>query len=217
MGMFEVDAKTVDLNAFMNGMSAKQRARSHFIWIGVLAVDSPRKVEMQRYNDGLMIVTPPRLNGLRLKQQSFRQCMEQYKWNYVLEKEEDDDKDDEDKDNKDEDDEEVDDESNVDGKHNTSSPTTSNKKRKCNAIMPPGDAKTYPHPLQALGGEDGWCDAKTYPHLLQALGGEDGCVNPTNPAVLKSMRSLQSELKDLLSSTYQHDVSRLSHNKLSYL
>jgi hypothetical protein len=31
MGLFEVDAKTVDLNAFMNGMSPKQRVRSHFV------------------------------------------------------------------------------------------------------------------------------------------------------------------------------------------
>jgi hypothetical protein len=98
-----------------------------------------------------------------------------------------------------------------------SSPTMSNKRRKCNAITPPGDAKTYPHLSQALGGEDGWCDAKTYPHLSQALGGEDGCFNPTNPAVLKSMRSLLSELNDLLSSTYQLEVSGLSHNKLSYV
>jgi hypothetical protein len=109
MGMFEVNAKRVDLNAFMDGMSAKQRVRSHFIQIGILAVDSPRKIEMQRYNDGQMTITPPQLNGLWLKQQSFRQCMEQYKWNYVLEEEEDNDKDDEDKDNKNEDNREVDD------------------------------------------------------------------------------------------------------------
>ena len=58
---------------------------------------------------------------------------------------------------------------------------------------------------------------KTYPHLSHALGGEDGCFDPTNPAVLKSMRSLLSELNDLLSSRYQLDVSGLSHNKLSYV
>jgi hypothetical protein len=63
MVMFEVNAKTVDLNAFMMGMSAKQRVRSHFIWIGVLAVDSPKKIKMQRYNDSQMIILPPQLNG----------------------------------------------------------------------------------------------------------------------------------------------------------
>ncbi len=92
--MFEVDAKTVDLNAFMNGMSAKQWERSHFIRIRVLATNSPRKIQMQRCNDGRMIATPPQLNGLWLKQQSFREYMEQYKWNYVLKEEEDNIKDD---------------------------------------------------------------------------------------------------------------------------
>jgi hypothetical protein len=75
-----------------NGMSPKQRMRSHFIWIGILLLISPRKIEMQKDNDGQMIV-------LWLKQQSFRQCMEQYKWNYVLEEEEDNNKDDKDEDN----------------------------------------------------------------------------------------------------------------------
>ena len=50
-----------------------------------------------------MIVTPPRLNGLRIKQQSFRQCVEQSNWNYLLEKEEEGGKDDDDADNNDED------------------------------------------------------------------------------------------------------------------
>jgi hypothetical protein len=61
---------------------------------------------MQKDSDGLMIVTPPRLNGLRIKQQSFRQCAEQSKWNYLLEKEEEGGKDDDDADNNDEDDNE---------------------------------------------------------------------------------------------------------------
>jgi hypothetical protein len=71
-GTFEVDAKRIDLNAFMNGMSPKQRGGSHFIWIGILHLNSPRKIVMQKDNDSQMIVTPPLLNGLWLKQQSFR-------------------------------------------------------------------------------------------------------------------------------------------------
>ena len=54
-----------------------------------------------------MIVTPPRLNGLRITQQAFRHCMEQDTWNYLLEKEKDDgcdDYDEDDDDNNDEDD-----------------------------------------------------------------------------------------------------------------
>ncbi len=53
----------------------------------------------------------------------------------MLEEEEDNNKDDKDKDNKDEHNEEVDGKSNVDGKHHTSSLTTSNKKLKCNATI----------------------------------------------------------------------------------
>ena len=59
--------------------------------------------------------------------------------------------------------------------------------------------------------------AKSYPHLVRALGvGEDG-FDPTNPSVQKSMRSLLSELNDLLSTTYQLDVSGLSNNRISYV
>jgi len=133
---FEVDVKKVDLNAFIEGESPKHRENVNFIRIGVLHAKSPRKIEMQKDSDGLMIVTPPRLNGLWIKQQSFRQCVEQSKWNYLLEKEEEDHKDEDDGED-DEDDIDVDSEDNA-----TSSPTTSNKKRKYNAVMgiiTPGD------------------------------------------------------------------------------
>ncbi len=161
---------------------------------------------MQKDNDGRLIVTPPQLNGLWLKQQSFRHFMEQFKWNYVLEEEENNDKDEEDKDSKDEDSNDVDNNSNVDGKDNASSPTTSNKKRKYNAITPPGDDNMAEYGME-----------KSYPHLSRALGGEDGCFDPTNPSVQKSMHCLLSELNNLLSLEYQLDVDGLSHNKLSYI
>jgi len=83
-GTFEVDVKKVDLNAFIEGESAKHREKVNFIRIGVLHAKSPRKIEMHKDSDGLMIITPPRLNGLWIKQQSFRQFTEQYKWNYIL-------------------------------------------------------------------------------------------------------------------------------------
>ncbi len=46
MGTFEVDDKKVDLDAFMTGMSPKHRVKSHFFWIGILNLNSPRKNEM---------------------------------------------------------------------------------------------------------------------------------------------------------------------------
>jgi hypothetical protein len=39
---------------------------------------------MQKDRDGQMIVTPPQLNGLWIKQQSFRQCMDPFVLNYVV-------------------------------------------------------------------------------------------------------------------------------------
>jgi hypothetical protein len=78
-GTFEVDLKKVDLDDFMTGMSQKAGVKRNFIRIGIQNLNSPRKIEMQKDNDGRMIITPPQLNGLWLKQQSFRQCMEQYK------------------------------------------------------------------------------------------------------------------------------------------
>ena len=55
------------------------------IRIGVLNDHSPRKAEMQKNNHGQMMVIPPQLNDLWLKQQSFRESMKDFKWNYLLE------------------------------------------------------------------------------------------------------------------------------------
>jgi hypothetical protein len=52
MGTFEVNDKKVDLEAFMTGISSKHRVKSHFIQIGILNLNSPRKIEMQKDNDG---------------------------------------------------------------------------------------------------------------------------------------------------------------------
>ena len=124
MGTVEIDTKKIDINACINGVSPKHREQVYFIRIGVLAANSPRKIEMQKGSDGRLIIMPPRLNGLRIKQQSFRQFAEQYKWNYILDNNTEDHKDEDDGED-DEDNSDVDSEDNA-----TSSPTTSNKKRK---------------------------------------------------------------------------------------
>jgi hypothetical protein len=174
----------------------------NFIRIGILHAKSPRKIEMQKDSDGLMIVTPPQLNGLWIKQQSFRQCVEQSKWNYLLEKEEED--------HKDEDDgEDNEDDSDVDSKDNaTSSPTTSNKKRKYNAVMG----------IIMLGDDNMKANlnmVKSYPYLSRALGGEDG-YDPTNPSVKRSMCGLLTKLNKLLSTEYPLDINGISNKKISY-
>ncbi len=43
-GTFEVDAKKLDLNACINGVSPKHRLKNHFIWIGILLHKSPTKL-----------------------------------------------------------------------------------------------------------------------------------------------------------------------------
>ncbi len=43
-GMFEVDTKKLDLNAFFHGLSPKHREQVYFIRIKVLTLDSPRKL-----------------------------------------------------------------------------------------------------------------------------------------------------------------------------
>ena len=85
-GTFEIDSKNLDLTSFILGVSPKpkHRARSNFIRIGVLAVDSPRKIELKRYSDGRMKTTPPRLNGLHFRWRTFRELMDPFVWKYII-------------------------------------------------------------------------------------------------------------------------------------
>jgi hypothetical protein len=173
-GTFEVDTKKMDIDAFIQGESPKKRKDITFIRIGVLHANSPRKIEMQKDSDGRLIAIPPRLNGLRIKEQSFRQFTEQYEWNYILYNKADEDHKDEDDGKDDEDDSDV-----VNKDNTASSPTTSNKKRKYNAVMgiiTPGDDDMKAN-LDMV---------KSYPYLSQAPGGEDG-NDPMNPSIKRSM------------------------------
>jgi hypothetical protein len=83
-GTFEVDTKKLDLTALINGTPKIRKEQCHFIQIGIINDYSTRKIEMQKDGDGQMIVTPLQLNGLWIKQQSFRQCMDPFVWNYVV-------------------------------------------------------------------------------------------------------------------------------------
>jgi len=58
-GSFEVDTKKLDINACILGVSAIHRVKVHVIQIGVSTDLSPKKIEMQKYSDGQLIVTPP--------------------------------------------------------------------------------------------------------------------------------------------------------------
>ena len=86
IGSFEVDTKRLDFDAFILGTSAKHRVRVHVIRIGILHHNSPRKIEEQMGQDGRLITTPPQLNGIGIKTQSFRRIADPFIWNIILEK-----------------------------------------------------------------------------------------------------------------------------------
>ena len=44
IGTFEFASKTMDLNSFINGVTPEHRVKRNFIRIGILTVDSPRKI-----------------------------------------------------------------------------------------------------------------------------------------------------------------------------
>jgi len=59
MGTMEVSSKKLDLNAYVNGTEpTENREKCQFVQIGVLAVHSPRKMEMQKDSDCQMIIIP---------------------------------------------------------------------------------------------------------------------------------------------------------------
>jgi hypothetical protein len=103
--------------------------------------------------------------------------MEHFKWNYILEDDADEDLKDEDDGKGGEDDNDVD-----NGDNATSSPATSNKKHRYNAVM--GMIMPDDDDLMANSNM-----AKSFPYLSRALGGEDG-FDTTNPSVKRSMRGL---------------------------
>jgi hypothetical protein len=83
----EVSSKKLDLIAYVNGTKpTKNREQCHFIRIGILHHNSPRKIEEQMGQDGQLITTPPRLNGIGIKAQSFGRIADPFIWNFILEK-----------------------------------------------------------------------------------------------------------------------------------
>jgi hypothetical protein len=192
-GTMEVDLKKIDLNAFIQGESAKHREDFIFIRIGVLYASSHRKIEMQKDpHDGRMIVTPPRLNGLRLQQSSFRRLIEPILWNYIL-------------DNDSEEGKEVDEPSSDEEDDSVISPTPTEPPYSVAASMvTPGKTAT---PV------DHDHTSNKYPHISQALGDEDGYFDPADPSVIKSMQGLLQEINHLLSTKYELNLRAITSNR----
>jgi hypothetical protein len=72
------------------GTSTKHTRRVHVIRIGVSTDLSPKKNEEQIGRDGRLITTPPRLNGLGIKTQSFQRKEDPFIWNFIVENNTDD-------------------------------------------------------------------------------------------------------------------------------
>ena len=69
----ELDIKKIDLDAYIDGttLSRLKRKKFYVVRIGNKTERSPNKIEEQIGQDGRLITTPPRLNGIGIKTQSF--------------------------------------------------------------------------------------------------------------------------------------------------
>ena len=56
MGTVEIDAKKLDINACINGLPPKHRELVYFIRIGVNTDLSPRNVDIERPDDGNVLI-----------------------------------------------------------------------------------------------------------------------------------------------------------------
>jgi hypothetical protein len=112
------------------------------------------------------------LNGLRIKQQSFRKLIEPFVWNYIIEKDLDE-----------EDDSSINEDDSVQSlrKSPTSPPL----------LTAVSAAAITPVRASSLNDND---MSKLYPNLSHTIGDDDGFFDPTNPLVDKSMRGLLKEL-----------------------
>ncbi len=206
--------KKVDIDAYIDGTGPSQLKRRGFyvVRIGNKNKQLPNRIEDQRSRDGQLITTPPRLNGLRIKQQSILRIVEPFIWIFIVKNDDEDDKDD------DKDEEDLDQKSTSALSHSLGSPPaagttaispatssmSSNKKRKLNVGMSNNDDNN----VQTL-----------YPHLSRALGGENDGFDMTNPSVLKSRQVLLTELTHIFSTEYKlkvKDKAKVSH-EISYV
>ena len=76
----ELDIKKIDLDAYIDGttLSRLKRKKFYVVRIGNKTERSPNKIEEQMGQDGRLITTPPRLNGIGIKTQSFGRIADPY-------------------------------------------------------------------------------------------------------------------------------------------
>jgi len=206
--VIELEQKKIDIDAIINGTAPSRSTRGGFyvVRIGIKTEESPNRIEDQRGRDGRLITTPPRMNLLRITQQSFRIIVDQYLWQYTI----DNDDGDEDKD--------IGTASSRPQPDCTSGspPAASadkvantppaNKKRKLNEVLSLTDAMV----------PDDNDVRQLYPHLCRALGLDDG-FDPTDSSVRKSTVALLTEINHLLSTEYELVVRGYGNKNINYV
>ena len=207
MGTVEIDAKKLDINACINGLPPKHRELVYFIRIGVNTDLSPKKIEEQMGQDGRLITTPPRLNGIGIKTQSFGRIADPFIWNFILEKS-------------------MDEEDKAPPSLSTSLssvPSTSPSSSTATTTITSSSSSSPPAPAnkkRKLNEGESNVDMSSnddYPHLLRALGKEEDGFNPADPTIQKIMRGLLAELIDLLSKDYELNIIDSANNSVSYV
>jgi hypothetical protein len=206
-GSFEVDMKKLDINACILGVSAKHRVKVHVIRIGIINDYSPRKIEEQMGQDGRLITTPPRLNGIGIKSQSFRRIADPFIWNFILEN------------SMDEEDKALPSLSTSLSSVSSTSPSSSTATTTItspSSSSPPAPANKKRKSNEGASNID-VSSNDDYPHLLRALGKEEDGFHPANPTIQKIMRGLLAELIDLLSKDYELNIIDSANNSVSYV
>jgi hypothetical protein len=133
------------------------------------------------------------VNGIGIKTQSFGRIADPFIWNFLLEKD-------------------IDDEDKASPSLSTSlssvsstspsSSTTTTRTTSSSSSFPPAPANKKRKLNEGASNVDVSSNAD-YPHLLRALGKEEDGFNPADPTIQKIMRGLLAEIIDLLSKDYE--------------
>jgi hypothetical protein len=207
----EFDKKKFNIDPLINGMPASQDKRWEFFvaQIGVISMQSPSKIVLQKDTNGLLITPPPHFNGLGIKTQSFQRMAEQFVWNYIIENDTDD------KDTL------LSSLLSSPSSFSSSSPSlwsllpSSTTSITLLSLPPPAPANKK-RKLNKGASNDYVSSNDDYPQLSCALGKEDG-FNPADPTIQKIMRALLAESIGLLSKDYELNLIDSANNSVSYV
>ena len=208
--VIEFEQKSIDLEAYLNGVRPSRTSMKKFytIRMGTKTEGSPNKIEDQIGRDGRLVTNPPRLNLMRIKTHSFKEVAAQYLWQYAIDNEEE--EDDEDKGSDKDEESSSEEEQKADAAKTTTTmvspeqaPATKKRKLNNDVLLTVPDSKDEVGPL--------------YPRLCRALGLDNDEFDPTDPSIQKSTVELLSELNHLFSTEYELVVRGYGNKKIHYV